>query len=52
MRALYALCLLGLPLACARADGQSLPAGAAEGPPRTTGAAEGPVVIELFTSQG
>jgi hypothetical protein len=42
MRAVFALCLLGLPLACARADGQS----------RLTGAPEGPVVIELFTSQG
>ncbi|TMQ09365.1 MAG: DUF1223 domain-containing protein, partial [Deltaproteobacteria bacterium] len=41
MRARYALCLLGLPLACARADGE----------PRPTGG-EGPLVIELFTSQG
>jgi hypothetical protein len=42
MRAVLALCLLGLPVACARADGQ----------PRATGAAQGPLVIELFTSQG
>jgi hypothetical protein len=40
MRARHALCLLGLPLACARAGGEPRPA------------AEGPLVIELFTSQG
>ncbi len=34
--------LLGLPLACARAEGDS----------RMAGSAEGPVVVELFTSQG
>ncbi len=42
MRALLALCLLGLPLACARAEGD----------PHVAGAAEGPLVLELFTSQG
>ena len=42
MRALYALCLLGVPLACARAEGE----------PRVTSAPEGPLVLELFTSQG
>jgi hypothetical protein len=42
MRAVLALCLLGLPLGCAPADGQ----------PRIAGAPGGPVVIELFTSQG
>lgn len=42
MHDLYALCLLGLPLACARADGE---------PPKAT-ATEGPLVLELFTSQG
>lgn len=42
MRAALALCLLGLPLACGRADGQ----------PRMTSAAHGPLVLELFTSQG
>jgi hypothetical protein len=41
MRALSAVLLLGLPLACARADGEPRPSGA-----------EGPVVLELFTSQG
>lgn len=40
--ALWALCLLGLPLACARAEGD----------PRMTSTTEGPVVLELFTSQG
>ncbi|HEX2687023.1 MAG TPA: DUF1223 domain-containing protein [Kofleriaceae bacterium] len=45
MHALYALCLFGLPLACARADGQPRQ-------PRKTSAAEGPLVLELFTSQG
>jgi hypothetical protein len=34
--------LLGLPLACTRAEGE----------PRTAAAAEGPLVLELFTSQG
>jgi hypothetical protein len=42
MRALYALCLLGLPLACARAEGN----------PRTANTPEGPLVLELFTSEG
>lgn len=42
MHALHALCLLGLPLACARADGERRKA---TGP-------EGPLVLELFTSQG
>jgi hypothetical protein len=42
MRALSVLCLLGLPYACAPADGE----------PRKASGAEGPVVLELFTSQG
>lgn len=42
MQARYALCLLGLSLACARADGE----------PRKATAPEGPLVMELFTSQG
>lgn len=41
MRA-FALCLLGFPLACARAEGD----------PRPARSAEGPLVLELFTSQG
>jgi len=41
MRVPHALCLLALPFACARADGDPRPA-----------TAEGPLVIELFTSQG
>jgi len=41
MRVPHALCLLALPIACARANGDPRPA-----------TAEGPVVIELFTSQG
>lgn len=42
MHALYALCLLGLPLACARAEGER----------RKAAGPEGPLVLELFTSQG
>jgi len=42
MRVRAALCLIGLPLACA-------PAGAN---PQAVGAPEGPLVMELFTSQG
>jgi hypothetical protein len=42
MRALAALCLLGLPFACARADGE----------PRIANPTDGPLVLELFTSQG
>jgi hypothetical protein len=42
LHALRALCLLGLPLACARAEGD----------PRTSSPPEGPLVLELFTSQG
>jgi len=42
MRALFALGLLGLPLACARAEGD----------PRMANTPEGPLVLELFTSQG
>lgn len=41
MRLPHALCLLALPFACARANGDPRPA-----------TAEGPLVIELFTSQG
>ena len=41
-RTLWVLCLLGLPLGCAHAEGD----------PRTINAAEGPLVLELFTSQG
>jgi hypothetical protein len=49
--ALCALCL-GLPIACARADGE--PKAAAADRPRAAAAAtaDGPLVIELFTSQG
>ena len=42
LRILWALGLLGLPLGCARAEGDS----------RLPNAAEGPLVLELFTSQG
>lgn len=42
MRARHALCLLALPFACARAEGD----------PRTPNGPEGPIVLELFTSQG
>jgi hypothetical protein len=41
MRLPHALCLLALPFACARAEGEPRPA-----------VAEGPLVVELFTSQG
>lgn len=55
MRVPYALCLLALPFACARAEGDSrtnATAAAAEAAPRTTTSPEGPLVVELFTSQG
>jgi hypothetical protein len=45
MRAALTLCLLGLPLACARADGDARPEARSSAP-------QGPLVIELFTSQG
>lgn len=47
MRALrcLAVCVLALPIGCARADGDPRPLTRTAGP-------EGPVVIELFTSQG
>lgn len=52
MRALYALCL-GLPIACARADGEPRTVARTGGGPASTAArGEGPLVIELFTSQG
>jgi hypothetical protein len=48
--ALGALCL-GLPIACARADGEPK-ATAADRPRAAATTADGPLVIELFTSQG
>ncbi|HEX8107921.1 MAG TPA: DUF1223 domain-containing protein [Kofleriaceae bacterium] len=48
------LCL-GLPTACARADGEPKPPAAERGAARSARApagAEGPLVLELFTSQG
>jgi hypothetical protein len=45
MHARRLLCLLGLPLACARADGEPRKLAPAT-------AAQGPLVLELFTSQG
>jgi hypothetical protein len=63
MRSFLAMCLLGLPLACARADGDPQTRAAPPGFPRAKesphpaidplpSVAEGPVVLELFTSQG
>lgn len=52
MRVPYALCLLALPLACARAEGDSRTNATSEAVPRTAAGPEGPLVVELFTSQG